>query len=248
MVQGANTKFQKIARSILIVLLVVFSLASVIFSLVVLFSDFRPGAEVTQSQSRGLFTVFIYDYINEVHPQRLPQGRQWTVEKLYFPNKNFATVDATDGQIKSTIELIYTIEYPNVRIIKVNDITGRDLQDANITLIRFLDFLNREDYTNAAVLYGGSISRLAPYGPADSSLSSLLDGYCSTTSPANKCLTFAINESRRDLITAGVYSFVLSYTLPDNTPLIMSDGRNEFSGTVALQDDGQFLVTSLPFD
>jgi len=248
MVQAPQSKVKKAARGVLIVLLIVFSLASVVFSLVVLFSDINPRKEVSPAQARGLFTTFIYEYIDEVHPQRLPQGREWTIDRLNFPNNNFATVVATDGQIKSRLEFIYTVEYPNVRVIKVNDITGRDLQDANLTLIRYLDFLRREDYSNAAVLYGGSISRLTPYGPAGAPLPVLLEGYCEATSPAERCVSFIINDLKRDPAISGDYLFKVEYTLPDNTELIISDGKKEFDLIVEAQDDGQYLVTSLPFD
>lgn len=237
----------KILRAILITLLVLFSVASVVFSLVVLFSDFGKKPDISAAQSNGLFTVFIYDYINEVHPQKLPAGQNWTIQQLDFPNKNLARVTATGGQLYSKLEFIYTIEYPNVRVLKINDTTGQDLEDANVALIRFLSFMQSGEYANAAVLYAGSISRLVPYGNPGSPLPSLLEGYCIQTSPTKKCLSFHIKESGKDPVS-GEYRFIVNYELPDKTQLTIPNGKTDFVMTAKIAEDGFYKITSLPFD
>lgn len=237
----------KVLRAILITLLVLFSVASVVFSLVVLFSDLGKKPDISPAQSKGLFTVFIYDYINEVHPQKLPAGQSWAITQLDFPNKNFARVTATSGQLYSKLEFIYTVEYPNIRVLKINDITGQDLEDANIALIRFLSAMQSGDYANAAVLYAGSVSRLVPYGIPGSPLPILLEGYCAQTSPAKKCLPFHIKESSKDPVS-GEYRFIVNYELPDKTLLALPSGKTDFVMTAKIAEDGFYRITSLPFD
>ncbi|MBI4090967.1 MAG: hypothetical protein HY422_03000 [Candidatus Komeilibacteria bacterium] len=237
----------KILRTILIALLVLFSVASVAFSLFVLFTDLGKKPEISSAQARGLFTVFIYDYIDEVHPQKPSAGHSWTIDQLDFPNKNFARVTASDGLLRSKLEFIYVVEYPNVRILKINDITGRDLEDANVAVIRFLTFMQNGDYANAAVLYAGPISRLVPYGGPNSPLPVLLEGYCTQTSPAKKCLPFHINESSRDPIS-GEYRFIVNYELPDTTQLTLPNGKTDFVMAAKVMEDGFYKITALPFD
>lgn len=242
-----ETRNVRMAKTGLLILLCVFTAASLIFSLYVLFGDFGGNKEVSPAQARGLFTVFVYENLNEVHPNRLPLGRSWQVTSLDFPNKNFAVVEATDGQTRSKLEFIYIIEYPNVRVLKINDITGRDLQDANLALIRYLTFLQNGDYENAAVSYGGSIARLVPYGADDASLPKLLEGYCMKASVVQKCLPFTITNARKDLET-GSYRFTVTYRLPDNTPFKLLDGTSSFNAIVESPDTSSFRVTTLPFD
>lgn len=237
----------KFAKKMLIVLLCLFTAASLLFSLYALFGDIGGAKEVSPAQARGLFTVFIYDNLNDVHPIRLPLGTSWRITSMDFPNKNFAVVEATDGKTRSKLEFIYVIEYPNVRVLKINDVTGRDLQDANIALIRFLTFLETEDYENAAALYGGSIARLTPYGDATASLTELLEGYCTRTTPVQKCLSFTISNVRKDL-ESGTYRFTVRYRLPDNSPFALLDGTSSFNAMVESPDAAVFRVTSLPFD
>lgn len=241
-------KTQKRLKAALIVLLVLFSTVSVIFSLVVLFTDLNPKRAVSTAQSSGLFTVFIYDYLNEIHPIRLPAGKFWTVKSIEFPNEHSAIVESTDGQTRSRLEFIYAIEYPSsVRVLKINDLTGRDIQDAQLALIRYLDFLRNADYENAAALYGGPLSTLVPYGPADAKLPELFAGYCSRVSPAHECLSFTIREPQKDEVT-GKYYFVVSYALPDNTGFVSPSGKENFVAEVVQNESGVFEVTTLPFE
>jgi hypothetical protein len=177
----------------------------------------------------------------------LPAGRSWTIESIDFSNQNFAQVKTTDGQLRSDLEFVYVIEYPKVRILKINDITGRDLEDANIAVIRYLTFMQNGDYSNAAVLYAGPISRLVPYGIPSSPLPILLEGYCAQTSPVHKCLPFDIIGSGKDPVS-GEYRFSVTYELPDKKPFILPSGKAEFTVVAQQQSDGFYKVTSLPFD
>ncbi len=242
-----ETKSVKIAKNILLVLLCVFSAASVVFSLFVLFGDLGGTRAVSPAQARGLFTVFIFDHINEVHPTKLPSGSTWQVTNLEFQNKNLAIVDTTDGHTRSKLEFIFVIEYPNVRILKVNDITGRDLEDANLTLVRFLTDMQGADYLNAAALYGGSISRLVQYGSESSSLPKLLEEYCAKATVAAHCLPFKITEARKNVET-GTYNFTVKYTAPDKTLFTLPDGTSLFTASVEAKDSSVFRVVTLPFD
>ncbi len=244
-----DSKEVKVAKNILLALLVLFSAASVVFSLYVLFGDLGGTAPVSPAQSRGLFTVFIYDHINDaqVNPNRPALGKSWQIKSLNFPNQNLAEVEASDGQTTSKLEFIYTIEYPDVRVMKINDVTGRDLQDANLTLVRFLTFLEGGDYENAATLYGGSIARLVPYGTDASSLPKLLEAYCMKETSTPKCLSFSVTNARKDLET-GSYTFAVTYQLPDKTAFKLADGTSTFNAIVEATDSIVFKVTSLPFD
>jgi hypothetical protein len=247
MAREERSRTRKVSKILLLVALVIFSAASVIFSVYVLFTDLGYRTEVTPSQARGLFTVFIYDYINEIHPQRLPAGLTWEINELQFISKNLAVVDASDGQTKSSLEFIYIIEYPNVRVLKINDVTGRELQDANVALIRFLDAMKSGAYSDAAALYGGSISRLVPYGKLNAPLPDLLEGYCTKTTPAKSCLPFSIHDAKQELVSGG-YQFVVTYALPDGSDFELVSGKSEFKAIVEKNDDQQLTVTTLPFD
>ena len=247
MAKQIDSKSQKVIKRVLLALLIVFSLASISFSFFVLFTDIGSRGQVSHAQARGMFTAFIHDYIDEVHPQRLPLGRSWRVQSIDFTSNNLAVVEATDGQTKSLLEFIYVIERPNVRVMKINDMTGRDMQDAKISLIRYLDFLQREDYDNASALYGGPIARLVPYGAPSAPLPQLLEGYCEQVSPAGKCLVFSIGDTRKDPVT-GTYRFTVMYQNPDSTKLYLASGKEAFELQVEARDRNTFVVTSLPFD
>lgn len=247
MARSVPSQCAKILKAILIVLLCLFSAASVIFSFYVLFTDLNPRTEVSPAQGRGLFTVFIYDNIDEVHPQRLPAGHIWTIKNIDFPNKNSAIVEAVDGTTRTKLEFIYAIEYPKVRVYRINDVMGRELQDAQLALIRFLGFLHDGGYTNAAWLYGGPLAPLTAYGSATAGVPKLLEGYCTKVSPENKCLPFLIQRSERDAVS-GNYIFMVTYQLSDNSILTLGDGTKEFTQIVRLNDANEFVVDTLPFD
>jgi hypothetical protein len=138
------------------------------------------------------------------------------------------------------------VEYPNVRVLKINDITNLDHEDAKLVLIRFLDFMEQADYSNAAVLYDGPVSRLTPYGSATAPLPQLLAGYCATVTPAKRCLPFVIKESSKDPVT-GEYQFVVNYRMPDTMVYKLENGKEDFVSLVRMSND-DYRVITLPFD
>ena len=234
-------------RTSLVALLILFTASAIIFSIVVLLTDFGQGRQVSPEQARGLFTVFVYKYLNEVHPQKAALGRVWAIKNVNFPNNHMAVVEATDGQKRSKLEFVYTIEYPKVRVLKIYDITDRDIEDAKLALIRYLGFLHSSDYPNAAALYGGSVARLVPYGPASAPLPELMAGYCEQTSPAKACLSFSVKDAERG-VSANTYRLTVKYTLPDGTTFNLANGKEDFEQVVEAVGGDEYKVTTLPFD
>ena len=242
-----ESRGRKITKGVLLGLLVLFSGAAIVFSLVVLFGEMGRDKQVTPAQARGMFTVFIHDYIDEIHPQRPAVGSEWVVSRVEFKNKNFAVVEANDGATFTTLEFIYVIEAPNVRVFKINDITGRDLQDAHLALIRFLMLLHDGLFNEAATLYGGSLSRLQPYGSGSFDTGAMLANYCKRVGPAGQCPEFTVSEPRHDPATNS-YRFSVGYLLPDGTAYVRNDGARTFAAIVEPREGDTFVVVTLPFD
>lgn len=232
-------------KTILLIVLFSMSFGAIIFSLVVLFTDIGQRREVTSAEGRGMFTTFISTYIDEVSPRKASGNGHWQISNLEFKNKNLATVTASDGQAQAIFEFIYVIEGDNIRILKINDVSERDLQTAHITLIRFLSFLNTREYNEAAKFYGGSTSRLAPYAPAGSALDATFAGYCQAVSPTGQCMPFTISGQKT--IDNNTFSFTVIYALPDGA-VARIEGRDHFSMSVSRRGPDDFVIISLPFD
>ncbi len=234
-------------KVILLILLFAFSCVAIIFALYVLFSDIGNRKPISPEQTKGMFTVFIYKYINEVHPQKPAFGKTWAVTSLDFKSSNFAVVDATDSERRTRLEFVYAAEPPNIRVLRINDITGRDLQDAKIALIRYLDFMQSKNFIEAAKLYGGSQSRIQPYGKDGQDVASMLQGYCERVGPNGTCLKFFITQQNRDEATNS-YKFTVAFLLPDGSTYQSPGGKQFFNAAVEERPGGEYVVITLPFD
>src|SRR3989344_2451424 len=242
-----SVKTQKFLKRLLIMLLVAFSLVSVVFSVKVLFSDLNPKREATQAQASGIFTAFIYQYINEVHPVKLPPGRSWVIQSIEFPNAHSAIVESSDKQTRSRLEFIFAIESPNIPVLKITDLTNRDVEDARLALTRYYDFLRNADYENAALYYGGPVAPLVRYGGDQAPLPKLLQGYCESNTPGKRCLSFTISEGTRGE-APDTYTFTVNYYQADNTRFDLPDGISDFTAHVEQRAGNIFVVDTLPFD
>lgn len=237
----------KVIKGALLAFLVVFSAGAIIFSGYILFGDLKPFTRVTPSQAKGMFTVFAYSYIQEIHPQAPTDGSTWSVRDIEFESDHLAVVETTDGTKTARLEFIFLVEPPNVRVLKINDISGRDVQDANVTLIRYLSLLHEGHYDDAAVLYGGPLAPLVPYGNGNENVAVALEGYCKQITLYESCLLFSVKNPLRDSKTKA-YAFTVNYVTPDGSPYQDRNGKKEFNATVERRSSGEFVVLSLPFD
>lgn len=247
---GVQKNENRVLKGVLLSFLVAFTLAAVVFSIYILFTDFNKSKPVSTAQAHGMFTVFVSRDIQEVmtlrFPSRVKAGKEWRVTDIDFKNDHLADVEATDGDAVARFEFIFSIEESNVRVLLVSDVTNRALEDAYYTLIRYLDALRGANYTSAASYYGGSLSRLLPYGDGGSDVAMLLKGYCEQVSPAHACLAFEITDKIRDPATKA-YKFNVRYTMPDGSVYALANGVDEFRSIVEPRNDSYYVLT-LPFD
>lgn len=240
-----------ILSGILLFVLCVFAVAAIGFSGYTLFKGFYKTKPVTSAAARGMFTVFVTRDIQEVlglrFPERIQNGNGWEVTDIDFKNDNLADVEATDGQSAARFEFIFAIEEgTNVRVLRVTDVTSRELEDAYLTLIRYLGALRNGEYGAAAVYYGGSVSRLTPYGDRSTDIAALLKGYCEIVSPEGRCLSFTILDKIRDTATRA-YKFNVNFYREAGSLYSLPDGTSMFRAIVEPRDDSYYVLT-LPFD
>ena len=247
MKQKGVSDAQRIAKGFLLALLVIFSGAAIIFSVIVIFTDLGQRRPASQSESQARFYAFVRQYIDEVNPRKAAPGHKWQSVDVSYDSSNSATVIATDTVTKSELQFIYLVEGDNVRVLKINDITDQGLQDAQLAVIRYLDFLRMGNGVEAALLYGGPGDRLTPYGVPGTALPELFLHYCANVSPTGTCLPFTIHDHQQDN-QSGLFRFVVTYQLPSGGQFTLPNGKKDFEVSVRERSHGDYVVVSLPFD
>lgn len=235
-----------VATKIIIVCLCLFSVFAIIASVYILFSDSIGSRTVSEVESEGMFRSYINTHINQIHPSRPAAGSEWAVTHLDFDSANFAHVIASDGVRSTSLEVIFVVRGRQILILKVNDVTSRLLLDAQLALLRFLNFLHIQSYDEAAKLYNGSTDRLKDLDPMGDTASQL-KAYCAQVSPIGSCPRFEIEKAVDDS-SKGVFAFTVRYMAADGSTIKTQDNRTSFTVLVRQSVDGKLEVMTLPFD